>query len=99
MAVWSIGGRAPSSGRSPLSSEANAMPPLRAVQNSGLMPNWSRASVSVHCRSSTSAKANMPRRRRRLAGPQRRHASSSTSVSELVRKLTPAAQSSARSWR
>ena len=99
MAVSSTGGRCPSSGRSPLSSEAKATPPSRAVQNSGLMPNWSRARVSVPWRSSNSAKANIPRRRRRLAGPQRRHASSSTSVSELVRKLIPAPPSSARSWR
>ena len=33
MAVWSIGGRSPSSGRSPFSSEAKATPPSRAVQN------------------------------------------------------------------
>ena len=99
MAVSSIGGRSPSSGRSPLSSEAKATPPSRAVQNSGLMPNWSRASVSVPRRSSNSANANMPRRRGRQAGPHRRHASSSTSVSDLVRKLTPAPLSSARSWR
>ena len=41
MAVSSTGGRPPSSGRSPLSSEAKARPPSRAAQNSGLMPNWS----------------------------------------------------------
>ena len=99
MAVWSIGGRSPSRGRRPFSSEAKATPPSRAIQNSGLMPNWSRARVSVPSCSSKSANANMPRRRRRLAGPHRRHASSNTSVSELVRKLLPAACSSARSSR
>ena len=78
-------------GRSPLSSEAKATPPSRAVQNSGLMPNWSRARVSVPRRSSNSANANMPRRRGRHAGPHRRHASSSTSVSELGPEADPGA--------
>ncbi len=99
MAMLLIGGRSPSRGRRPFSSEAKARPPSCAIQNNGLMPNWSRARLSVPLCSSNSANANMPRRRRRLAGPHRRHASSSTSVSELVRKLHPVICSSARSSR
>ncbi|MGX1226649.1 hypothetical protein RKD42_007908 [Streptomyces ambofaciens] len=61
------------------------------------MPSWSRASTSSPVRSSNTANANMPRSRARQSVPQRRHASSTTSVSEVPRKRTPVESSSARS--
>jgi hypothetical protein len=70
-------------------------PPLpRRAMNIGLMPNGSRASAMRPVRVSSSAKANMPRSLLRQPAPHLRQASSSTSVSEVVRKLTPTARSS-----
>ena len=63
------------------------------------MPSGSRASTSSPVAVSASANANMPRNRSSAAGPQCRQASSTTSVSEAVTKVAPAARSSARSSR
>ena len=62
----------------------------RGTRNSGLMPSWSRTSTSSPVRSSNTPNANMPRSRGRQSVPQRRHASSSTSVSDVPRNRTPA---------
>ena len=58
-----------------------------------------RAITSSPVAVSAIAKANMPRNRRSAAGPQCRHASRTTSVSELVKKDAPFFTSSARSSR
>ena len=63
------------------------------------MPNWSRASTSRPVCSSKMANANMPRKRCSAPGPQCRHASRTTSVSELVLNLVPSAASSVRNDR
>ncbi len=60
------------------------------------MPSGSRARVRLPVRASWIANANMPRNRSRQAGPHTRHASSTTSVSELVVKRTPMRCSSSR---
>ena len=55
------------------------------------MPSGSRASTSSPVAVSASANANMPRNRSKAAGPQCRQPSSTTSVSEEVTKVAPAA--------
>ena len=99
-AVWSIGGRSPSRRPQALQLRGECEPPSRAHPEQ-------RLDAELVAGQHERARCARRRARRRtcraaggrLAGPQRRHASSSTSVSELVRKPRPAACSSVRSCR
>ena len=55
---------------SALSSEAKAIPHAAVITYSGLMPNRSRASISVSADASQMAKANMPRSGVTQSGPR-----------------------------
>ena len=58
------------------------------------MPSGSRARVRLPVLASWTARANIPRKRGSAAVPQARHASRTTSVSELVVNRTPLPSSS-----
>ena len=75
------------------------MPSPRGMTYSGLMPSGSRASVRSPVRSSWIANAYIPRNRRSAFGPQARHASRTTSVSDAVANRAPSASSSCLSSR